>query len=276
MFSRRCTCFIRRRVWLGWHKMTLAVLPLSILPDAQMIRLFPGIDETQPFFDKRHLSGEEVPQEESWQWADSDMLILARKNGLVPAAVKEVKTDDVAIATGDKTEGAAAAPGALAPLKFDINGRVLDKDGVALSDWKSKVAQIKHAFADKSTPLLFKVYLAVKFVFFAGVDRDIADYKSDDKEVQDLHSEANAEHYYGKTEQVFRFLQVLTSSVAAFAHGANDVALSVGPIATMYFIWQKGSGRGSVPSSSVVLDWQLAVGALSLCAGLWFYGERCV
>lgn len=66
---------------------------------------------------------------------------------------------------------------------------------------------------------------------------------------------------------------MLTSSVAAFAHGANDVALSVGPIATMYAIWTRGNGRGSPPSSSVVLDWQLAVGALSLCLGLWFYGE---
>ena len=198
------TPFIRRRVWLGWHKMTLAVLPISILPDSYMTRLFPGIDETQPFFDKRHLEGKDIPDAESWQWSDKDMLVLARKNGLIPALNANAKVDDVAVATAsDEKPEAAEAPaapgGRLAPLKTDINGLVLDKDGKPLSDWKSKVAKIKHTFSDPSIPLLQKAAMGIQFVFFAGVDRDIADYKADDEDVADLHSEANAERYFGKT-----------------------------------------------------------------------------
>ena len=262
------TPYMRRSIWLGWQTMTLAALPFSILTDAQIVRLFPGIDTVKPYFDTRHIRGEEVPADETWQWSENDMIKLARTRGLLPAL--GAKTEDVIIANTDGADEITPAP--VVGLPTDMHGRVLGKDGMPLSAWKSKVAVLKHTLADPNVPISTKVYSAVTFAFFAGVDRDIADYGSEDKEVQDLHSESNAERFYGKTEQVFRFLQVLTSSVASFAHGANDVALSVGPIATMYAIWQKGSGRGSVPSASVVLDWQLAVGALSLCAGLWFYG----
>ena len=200
------TPFIRRRVWLGWHNMTLAVLPISILPDSYMISLFPGIDETQSFFDKRHLEGKDIPDAESWQWSDKDMLVLARKNGLIPALNLNTKVDDVTVATAsdEKPEAAVAAPaaapgGRLAPLPMDANGFVLDKDGKPLSDWKSKVAKIKHTFSDPSIPLLQKAFIGIQFVFFAGVDRDIADYKTDDADVADLHSEATAERYFGKT-----------------------------------------------------------------------------
>lgn len=81
-----------------------------------------------------------------------------------------------------------------------------------------------------------------------------------------------ATQYFGKTEAVFKYLQILTSALASFSHGANDVALSVGPIATLYYYREKGDGRGSIPKTSAVLDWQLAVGALSLILGLWMYG----
>ena len=67
----------------------------------------------------------------------------------------------------------------------------------------------------------------------------------------------------------------MTSALGSFAHGANDVALSVGPIATLYYYWNNG-GRGNVPRNSVVTDWQLAVGAMSLVTGLWLYGESSI
>lgn len=111
------------------------------------------------------------------------------------------------------------------------------------------------------------MYILACFLFFWGVDREIADYEVDKEEIQQLHSRAKL--YNGKAEAVFKYLQILTSCVASFSHGANDVALSVGPISTLYYYWSRGSGSGPVPKNSTVTDWQLAVGALSLVVGLW-------
>ncbi len=110
------------------------------------------------------------------------------------------------------------------------------------------------------------------FWIFIGVDREIADWHlEEDSQITYQHDSDVAERYYGKTEAVFRALQVLTSSLASFSHGANDVALSVGPLSALYYYWYNG-GLASFPKSTSVLDWQLAVGAISLVLGLWFYG----
>ena len=48
-------------------------------------------------------------------------------------------------------------------------------------------------------------------------------------------------------------MQVLTSCAAAFAHGANDVANSVGPFAAIYAIYQSGT----VSDKSEIREWIL-------------------
>ena len=48
-----------------------------------------------------------------------------------------------------------------------------------LSHWKKRKAQFKADMADKSLKLHQKAYKAFVFVFFIGVDRDIADYNTD-------------------------------------------------------------------------------------------------
>lgn len=123
---------------------------------------------------------------------------------------------------------------------------------------------------DATIPWYRKARILAGFAFFYGVDREIADYGVDNETIQDLHARATL--YNGKAEAVFRYLQILTSCVSSFSHGANDVALSVGPISTLYYYWARDSGAGSVPKSSSVTDWQLAVGAVSLVVGLWLYG----
>ena len=37
-------------------------------------------------------------------------------------------------------------------------------------------------------------------------------------------------------QSVFKYLQVFTACANSFAHGSNDVANSVGPLAAVYFV----------------------------------------
>ena len=134
-----------------------------------------------------------------------------------------------------------------------------------------KLGEFKAAMLNPALSVSDKAKLAFNFLFFFGIDREIADFGLDETEVANIHDVAIK--YYGKTESVFRFLQFLTSTLATFAHGANDVGLSVGPIAILYGYWSDSKRwQGKAISSTPVLDWQLATAAVALCIGFWFYG----
>jgi PiT family inorganic phosphate transporter len=49
---------------------------------------------------------------------------------------------------------------------------------------------------------------------------------------------------YDEVEEIFRKLQIMTSCYVALAHGANDVANAIGPMATIFTI----NSEGSIPS----------------------------
>ena len=168
-------------------------------------------------------------------------------------------------------EASAVHPGYM-PIPKRVSEAVVlvDEEGKPLSGWKTRKAE--YADVMKKSNFLQKIWHFTVFWLFIGVDREIADWHlEEDTQITYQHDSDVAERYYGKTEAVFRALQVLTSSLASFSHGANDVALSVGPLSALYYYWYNG-GLASFPKSTSVLDWQLAVGALSLVLGLWFYG----
>ncbi|KAG9253996.1 putative sodium/phosphate symporter [Emericellopsis atlantica] len=80
---------------------------------------------------------------------------------------------------------------------------------------------------------------------------------------------AQAEKYSNEVEHTYSFVQILTACTASFAHGANDIGNSVGPWAVIYATWKTGV---AVDKKATVPVWQLAVLALTLCAGLATYG----
>ena len=71
-------------------------------------------------------------------------------------------------------------------------------------------------------------------------------------------------------ERTFAPLVVLTSCTVAFAHGANDVANAVGPLAAVAEILRTGKVE---PTVAVPL-WILAIGGLGIVLGLATYGYR--
>ncbi|MFA4647133.1 inorganic phosphate transporter [Pyrococcus kukulkanii] len=79
----------------------------------------------------------------------------------------------------------------------------------------------------------------------------------------------NVDPYLG-AEIIFRKVQVITSAYVALAHGANDVANAIGPVAAVYTIATMGMAGAKVP----VPKWILALGGLGIAIGVATYGYR--
>lgn len=109
-----------------------------------------------------------------------------------------------------------------------------------------------------------------KWFFLRGVDQDIVGQQSRKSRLatnlEDVH--AHGQHFENKAEYLYSFLQVMTASAMSFAHGANDVANAIGPLATIYEIWRTNVVDGSNP----VPIWILVYGGAVLAIGCWTYG----
>ena len=73
-----------------------------------------------------------------------------------------------------------------------------------------------------------------------------------------------------RVEKVFAPLVFMTSCSVAFAHGANDVANAVGPLAAVVEIFR----CGSVQMKVYVPSWILMLGGVGIVTGLAMYGYR--
>ena len=80
-------------------------------------------------------------------------------------------------------------------------------------------------------------------------------------------------HRFRSVEQVFGVLMVFTACSMAFAHGSNDVANAVGPLAAI--VSTVGSG-GMISATAAVPWWILLVGGLGIVVGLVTYGWRVI
>ncbi|MCJ8299201.1 MAG: inorganic phosphate transporter [Pseudomonadales bacterium] len=74
-------------------------------------------------------------------------------------------------------------------------------------------------------------------------------------------------------EQVFAILMVATACSMAFAHGSNDVANAIGPLAAVVSVVKSG---GIIAKSSALAWWILPLGGLGIIAGLAIMGRRVI
>ena len=72
-------------------------------------------------------------------------------------------------------------------------------------------------------------------------------------------------------ERIFAVLMVFTACAMAFAHGSNDVANAIGPLAAVVSVIQSG---GEVAAKSIVPAWVLLLGASGIVVGLSMLGYR--
>jgi PiT family inorganic phosphate transporter len=85
-----------------------------------------------------------------------------------------------------------------------------------------------------------------------------------------IDPEADRNFHYANVERVFGVLMIFTASSMAFAHGSNDVANSIGPVAAIVSTVQSGS----VLQKSILPAWILLLGGGGIVLGLATYGFR--
>jgi len=86
-----------------------------------------------------------------------------------------------------------------------------------------------------------------------------------------VDEEADKEFHYASVEKVFVPMMLFTACGMAFAHGSNDVANGVGPMAAVVGLVQSG---GEVSQSSALPLWILLVGGFGIVVGLATYGYK--
>lgn len=84
---------------------------------------------------------------------------------------------------------------------------------------------------------------------------------------------ADREFRYASVEKVFGVLMIFTACSMAFAHGSNDVANAVGPLAAIFSVVQSG---GEIGGKSATPGWILLLGAIGIVIGLATYGAKVI
>ena len=82
--------------------------------------------------------------------------------------------------------------------------------------------------------------------------------------------ERDANDRFASVERVFAVLMVFTACSMAFAHGSNDVANAVGPLAAIVGI----VNSGTIAAKSVMPSWILLLGGAGIILGLATYGFK--
>jgi PiT family inorganic phosphate transporter len=84
------------------------------------------------------------------------------------------------------------------------------------------------------------------------------------------NGEKSTEEQLIQVEKIFAILVVITSCTVAFAHGANDVANAIGPLAAIAEIVKNGTVPGKVPVDIKFL----ILGGIGIAVGLATFGYR--
>ncbi|BDU50814.1 inorganic phosphate transporter [Haliovirga abyssi] len=87
--------------------------------------------------------------------------------------------------------------------------------------------------------------------------------------LRNVHSKGDE---YKSVEGIFRYLQIITACYVAFAHGANDVANAIGPLAGIVAVVK----TGSIATTAAVPMWVLALGGVGIVVGVATMGYKVI
>jgi PiT family inorganic phosphate transporter len=79
--------------------------------------------------------------------------------------------------------------------------------------------------------------------------------------------------HYANVEKVFAILMIVTACAMAFAHGSNDVANAIGPLAAVVSIV---GNDGEIAAKSAIAWWILPLGGFGIVAGLALFGHKVI
>jgi len=87
-----------------------------------------------------------------------------------------------------------------------------------------------------------------------------------------VDKKADREFHFATVERVFAVLMVITACSMAFAHGSNDVANAIGPVAAVISV----ARTGLVEQASPVPIWILLLGGFGIVLGLGTFGRHVI
>ena len=112
-----------------------------------------------------------------------------------------------------------------------------------------------------------------------GITENIKNSKELVKKLEEKHYEDNLEKLYEnsgdidkKSDKLCSWVQIITACFSSFAHGSNDVANAVAPLATIYHIYQ----NDSISKKSDVPIWVLVLGGIGIVVGLSTWGYKII
>jgi len=108
--------------------------------------------------------------------------------------------------------------------------------------------------------LAIAIAVAIALVGAFFINRIEADPKAEKKE------------HFVTVERVFGILMIVTACGMAFAHGSNDVANAIGPIAAVVSIAQ----TGAISAKSALPLWVLVLGGVGIVIGLATFGRHVI
>ncbi len=88
----------------------------------------------------------------------------------------------------------------------------------------------------------------------------------------EVRPEDDEDFHFTNVEKVFTVLMIVTACAMAFAHGSNDVANAVGPMAAVI----SAASEGSVGQKAALPVWVLLLGGIGIVAGLAMLGHKVI
>lgn len=88
-----------------------------------------------------------------------------------------------------------------------------------------------------------------------------------------IDPEADKQFHFTNVEKIFAIPMVITACAMAFAHGSNDVANAIGPVAAIFSFVSSG---GEIAAKSAISPWILLLGGAGIVAGLAMFGHKVI
>ncbi|WP_299264319.1 inorganic phosphate transporter [uncultured Psychrosphaera sp.] len=89
----------------------------------------------------------------------------------------------------------------------------------------------------------------------------------------EIDPKADKKMQFNNVEKIFSVLMIVTACCMAFAHGSNDVANAIGPLAAVVSIV---GNSGEIAAKATLAWWILPLGGFGIVAGLALFGHRVI
>ena len=86
-----------------------------------------------------------------------------------------------------------------------------------------------------------------------------------------IDPKADKDMHFANVEKIFAVLMIVTACAMAFAHGSNDVANAIGPLAAVVNIV---TNNGEIAKKAALAWWILPLGGFGIVLGLAIFGKR--